>query len=57
MISMNLIQQHFNKLSFEPESTNQTEAYQHEELNVTDDPDLNKPFYHPINYKKILKNT
>ena len=40
-ISLDIFEQHFKKLASE---TNQTEACHREELNVADDPDLNKPF-------------
>ena len=43
-ISLDIFEQHFKKLATETESTNQTEACHREELNVADDPDLNKPF-------------
>ena len=43
-ISLDIFEQHFKKLASETESTNQTEACHREELNVADDPDLNKPF-------------
>ena len=40
-ISLDIFEQHFKKLASE---TNQTEACHREELNVADDPDLNKSF-------------
>ena len=43
-ISLDIFEQHFKKLASETESTNQTKAWHREELNVADDPDLNKPF-------------
>ena len=43
-ISLDIFEQHFKKLASETESTNQTEACHREELNVADDPDLDKPF-------------
>ena len=52
-ISLDIFVQHFKlaKLASETESTNQTEACHREELNVADDPDLNKPF----NTQEIIK--